>query len=234
MKNLVINDEEFGAITVRFNSRARRIIMRLNTNGSLLITAPHRRYLPDVERFIESSRDRLRTQRIQQKSDMVIFRDGQLIGKHHTLSLLRADVPSVQSRTSESKVLVKYPGWLEAESKEVQDVVTAAVKKALRRQAKLLLPLYVADRAKQRGLGYETVRVNSAKSRWGSCTTNRRISLNLWLLMLPDELIDYVVCHELCHLIHPNHGEEFWQEVASFVPDYLAKRRLLKTYHPLG
>ena len=234
MKNLVIHDEEFGALTVRFNSRARRIIMRLKPDGTLLITAPHRRYIPEVERFIESSRPKLRAQRIQQKNDLIVFSDGQQIGKHHVLSLIRADVPAVQTRISESKITVKYPAYSEVESKEVQDAIIAGVKKALRRQAKLLLPLHVANRARERGLTYDVVRINSAHSRWGSCTTTRRISLNLWLLLLPDDLIDYVVCHELCHLIHHNHGEDFWQEVASYVPDYLTKRKLLKSYHPLG
>lgn len=67
---------------------------------------------------------------------------------------------------------------------------------------------------------YRQIKFNSAKSRWGSCSSAGNISFSYRLLMLPSELIRYVVAHELAHLTHHNHSAQFWQLVAVLYPDY--------------
>ncbi len=64
--------------------------------------------------------------------------------------------------------------------------------------------------AKKWGFRYNKVSVRKAKTRWGSCSTNGNISLNIHLIRLPKILIDYVILHELCHTIEHNHSEKFW------------------------
>jgi len=67
--------------------------------------------------------------------------------------------------------------------------------------------------------------VRIQKGRWGSCSSRGgAISLNALLLFQPQELVDYVLIHELCHLRHMNHSDAFWKEVAKFCPDFAAKR----------
>lgn len=68
------------------------------------------------------------------------------------------------------------------------------------------------------------------KSRWGSCSAANNISLNSKLMMLPKELIAYVVIHELSHIKHKNHGKEFWRLVEKYCPRYLHKRKSLRAY----
>lgn len=69
-------------------------------------------------------------------------------------------------------------------------------------------------------LRYQQIKINSAKSRWGSCSINGNISFSYRVLMLPTNVIKYIVAHELSHLVHHNHSVEFWQHVAILYPDY--------------
>ena len=73
-------------------------------------------------------------------------------------------------------------------------------------------------------------RLSQAKTRWGSCNSRGLISLNWRLIQLPLHLIDYVVAHELAHLIEMNHSEAFWKVVESIFPGYRAARKELRGY----
>ena len=64
--------------------------------------------------------------------------------------------------------------------------------------------------AQKYGFTYESVKINSSKGRWGSCSAKRGINLSYFLVLLPQHLIDYVLLHELCHTREMNHGEKFW------------------------
>jgi predicted metal-dependent hydrolase len=74
------------------------------------------------------------------------------------------------------------------------------------------------------------IKLSSARTQWGSCTVQGVVRLNWRLVKLPLHLIDYVVAHELAHLIEMNHSERFWRVVASVCPDYHACRKELHDY----
>jgi predicted metal-dependent hydrolase len=80
------------------------------------------------------------------------------------------------------------------------------------------------------GFVYKKVVIRNQKTRWGSCSHNGTINFNYRLAFLPDEVRDYVVVHELCHLAEFNHSKDFWKRVAQTVPEYMRIRRQLKTY----
>ncbi len=76
------------------------------------------------------------------------------------------------------------------------------------------------------------VQIRAQKSRWGSCSTSGDISLNWRLVLLPSELVDYVLVHELCHLRHMDHSSDFWSLVGSAIPDYRKRRELIARMQP--
>ncbi|MBR5704228.1 MAG: M48 family metallopeptidase [Bacteroidales bacterium] len=100
----------------------------------------------------------------------------------------------------------------------------------LRKQAKAYLPGRLAELAAEYGFSYNQVRIKHNVSNWGSCSVKGNINLNLNLMRLPQDLQDYVMLHELCHLKHMNHGPKFHALLESVCPDHLALRRRLKGY----
>ena len=100
----------------------------------------------------------------------------------------------------------------------------------LRKQAKAYLPGRLAELAAQHGFSYNQVRIKHNVSNWGSCSVKKNINLNLNLMRLPEELRDYVMLHELCHLKYMNHGKEFHALLESICPNHKTLRTKLREY----
>ena len=79
----------------------------------------------------------------------------------------------------------------------------------LRRRAKEVLPPRVEALARRFGFRYGRVTIRATRSKWGSCTADNNLSLSLWLMTLPEHLVDYVILHELCHTRHHDHSPRF-------------------------
>ena len=82
--------------------------------------------------------------------------------------------------------------------------------------------------AQEIGVRPSRIKVKEFKSRWGSCSSNGEIIYNWKIIMSPDPIVDYVVVHELCHLVHQDHSKQYWHKVRSIIPDYQSKRDWLK------
>lgn len=102
---------------------------------------------------------------------------------------------------------------------------------------KRLAKKYITGRvevlSQETGISYSSVRIGSARKRWGSCGGDGRLNFTWRLIFNPPEVIDYVIIHELCHVPVRNHSRRFWNKVESFVPDYKMKRKWLKEYGEL-
>jgi len=75
-----------------------------------------------------------------------------------------------------------------------------------------------------------SIKLSAARTQWGSCTTQGTLRFNWQLIKMPLPLIDYVVVHELAHLIQMNHSQAFWREVEKVFPDYLERRKELRLH----
>ena len=78
------------------------------------------------------------------------------------------------------------------------------------------------------GVRYGRVSIRSQHSRWGSCSSLGNLNFNCLLLLAPEEVLDYVVVHELCHRLEMNHSPRFWAQVERVLPDYAAARTWLR------
>lgn len=78
------------------------------------------------------------------------------------------------------------------------------------------------------GVDYKKLRIGSQKTRWGSFSSSGTISYNWKLILMPEEIMDYVVVHELCHILEMNHSRAFWEQVGRVLPDYRDRRKWLK------
>ena len=100
--------------------------------------------------------------------------------------------------------------------------------KWLKENAGRILKQRTAEWAEKMNVQYSSVRVTSAKTRWGSCSYKNAINYSFRLIYAPKEIVDYVVVHELAHVRFKNHASAFWKEVETYMPDYREKRAWLK------
>ena len=105
-------------------------------------------------------------------------------------------------------------------------------KKLLQKQAREYLPYRLEYFAKLYGYEYDKCRLTHANTRWGSCSSNRTISLNICLMQVPEVLRDYVILHELAHLNHMDHSHAFWAEVGLHDKNYKNHEKHLKMFKP--
>jgi predicted metal-dependent hydrolase len=180
--------------------------------------------------LLADSRPQIRTHLSRATAEQALLLNGSLIGKSHTLSVIHG--MAFASRLSCTELHVTLPVGTDPSSQSAQHFIKEAALKALRTQAKAYLTRRLEALAREHGFTYETVRFSNAGTRWGSCSTSGTISLNIWLMQLSFELIDYVIIHELCHTRHMNHSDSFWSLVESILPDYRERRRALKAERP--
>lgn len=100
--------------------------------------------------------------------------------------------------------------------------------KKLRLKAKSIIPLKVRKYAEIMGIKYGRITISGAKTRFGSCSSKGNLSFSYRLMLYPDEAVDYVVVHELAHIIEMNHSGAFYKIVESVLPDYKERQKLLK------
>ena len=110
------------------------------------------------------------------------------------------------------------------------DAATAAQVEELRRQAKAYLPGRLNELANLYGFQYNTLRIKHNSSNWGSCSSKGNVNLNLNLMRVPQDLQDYVMLHELCHLKFLNHSPQFHALLESVCPGHREKQRRLKEF----
>ncbi|MBE6946144.1 MAG: M48 family metallopeptidase [Ruminococcaceae bacterium] len=98
----------------------------------------------------------------------------------------------------------------------------------LTEKAMAVIPRRVEVYAPLVGVNYGTITIRNQRSRWGSCSGRGNLNFNCLLMLVPEEVLDYVVVHELCHRKEMNHSPKFWAEVERVMPDYGVRRAWLK------
>lgn len=225
-----IVDDEFGAVTVRRSAKASHVRIRIAPNGTLRASMPMYAPIFMLKRLIKNSREELRTM-IAKQQPAYLLENGMVIGKSHTL-VVKTGATRLSVARHGQQIIAQLPDTMTLADEQVIHAVREIIIKALRVEAKSYLPKRLAYLATQLGFGYERVRFSHASGRWGSCSSTGTISLNIALMKLPHELIDYVLVHELCHTEQMNHSEDFWELVRQGDPLYKTHRKILKNHSP--
>ena len=223
-----ITDPEFGEITVTRRALASRVSLRIAPNGRIRITMPLHAPLASAKLLVKQSRRSIHQLITEQQGDFP-YGTPQQIGKSHNL-LVEQGAPAV--KTIGTTIIVSVTDEQDFTDPIFQQSIRDHVVKALRKEAKSYLPRRLKFLAEQHGFRYDKIRLTHSSSRWGSCSSNGTISLNIALMNLPFELLDYVLIHELCHTRQMNHSQAFWCEVAAINPRYKQHRTTLKKYTP--
>ncbi len=136
----------------------------------------------------------------------------------YTPSLLH-DVKLEQISSNTLEIRVATDDWVDAKK---------LLNKWCRLKAKKIFPEMLEALAEEYGFHFNKISIRSQKTRWGSCASNKNISLNSKLLLMPEHVVKYVMIHELCHTIEMNHSAKFWDLVEDCDPQYRDNRKQLK------
>ena len=229
----VIHDDEFGDIEIR-RVKGAFVRLKIQPNGKLIAQLPRFTSPNEVVKLLEASRDNLR-QNLAKMPVKKTYTDGDRIGKSHHLKLRQGVRENVELKGLDIIVTLKDTTSRLARERLIKD----GVQKALRQEAKSYLPRRLKYLSMQTGLSYDKVQFAHQRSRWGSNSRSRfhgrrniTISLNIMLMTLPNELIDYVLLHELNHTRHMDHSREFWADLEKICPHAKRRRAWLKQFSP--
>ncbi len=229
MANQEVDISGIGLVTLVKHRRSRSLKISLQPNGTVRVSLPMWAPYRAAIKFAESKRGWIE----QHRQQPAILVSGQAIGKAHHLYLIpSARTLKVSARQQDSTLRVQFPATLSASSSEVQSVARKLAVRALRAEAKRLLPSRLHELAARYNFTFKSVQIRQLKARWGSCTHQQDITLNLFLMQLPWELIDYVLVHELCHTKHLHHGPDFWTELERAIPDAKRRRKAMRAHKP--
>ena len=146
--------------------------------------------------------------------------------------LVRA--PRRCQRTEIEKLLREHHSWIQKQQKQrissqnEKKMITPQMRENGYAQAKTVFPARAAFFAARMGVNYGRITIREQKTRWGSCSSKGNLNFNWKLTLMPAELLDYVVVHELAHRIEMNHSPRFWRVVEQQLPDYRQRRRQLQ------
>lgn len=209
------------AYALRVSPRRRTLCLQVFADGRVRVSAPARVGIATVRAFVDARVDWIQKQQAR----------------------LRA-VPAPPVRTAGSRIrfldeelmIVAVAGL--RTPRRVGDTleipahadIVSALARWYRAQAEPHIANRIAHFAPKVGREPQRLRIAAQKTRWGSCSPRGTVSLNWRLLLAPSEILDYVIVHELCHLLHANHSARFWREVARVMPAHTRHRRWLRDH----
>ncbi len=227
--------ENIGAVVFKKSPRAKRVSIRMKPFAKITVTVPVNVSYESAKKFVIEKQNwiikHLKTIAEQEKRLTIFTTDTKFKTLKHRLIIESWNKDSILTRVENGVIKIKYPENANIETEQIQNAIRKAIERALGKEAQEYLLLRIAFLARKLGFKYRSVTINNLKTRWGACSRDNQISLNLHLMRLPSRLIDYVIIHELCHTKEKNHGVKFWKLMERVLKNAKLLDKELKKYN---
>ena len=218
-------DTEF-EVKIQRTSRKKTVSLEIR-EGFVQIIAPKALSAKEIENIIIKKTKWIRNKLLIQKSktsykskEFVSGESFSYLGKNYPLKIVNSKKPCVEIKEDRIFVYKKMKGRS----------VRALLENWYKQQGLKLFEKKTKKYQEIIGVKPSSISTRTYSRRWGSCSSKKDITFNWLILMAPHSVIDYVVVHELCHLIHHNHSPKYWRIVKSFYPNYKEKIEWLRYY----
>ncbi len=213
------------ATSVRvIRSRRKSIALIVQPDGELIVRAPKRATQKQINSLIEKHAGWIEKKKMQAKEVQALFAPHRFL-EGESFSFLGENYPLVFTDLEKPTLILDKEFQL---ARPVQGKAEVIFEQWYKKKAREIFTARVKYYSQKHDFSYQKVKLSSAKKRWGSCSTKGNLNLTWRLVMMPLEIIDYVIVHELAHLREPNHSKAFWAVVEKILPDYKIRRKWLK------
>ncbi len=204
--------------TLRYSPKARYMRLQVHIENGLEVIVPRGIEKREAEDFIIRKEDWILKHLNKKREhggtrylgkDIKIIQSFDLFIPRHKLSFKEGILHITSPETSGDDIKIIYEAWL-------------------KQLGKKYIPARAAQLAHKYGFDFSKVIIKGQKTRWGSCSIRKNLSFNYKLMQFQEDVIDYVIIHELCHLREMNHSKRFWALVTGFCPDYKSLKKELK------
>ncbi len=210
-------------VMFRRNAGARRLILRLNTEGTAaVVTVPSGVSRAQALDFVTRSADWL-VERLSRRGENIPLQPGSTIplrGEQHDIRHINLRRGTVTVDPLARNILV--PGDIPHVARRLVDFLKVS--------ARLDLAAASQRYAAAMGVTFRRITIRDQRSRWGSCSARGELSYSWRLILTPSYVLDYVAAHEVAHLVHMNHGRKFWRLVLSHCPEASKAKKWLKEH----
>lgn len=230
MTNKVVHLNNIGTVIFSKNRRSKNIKISVKPDKTVRVSFPYFCSGKNIAEFVQKNEAWIIQQQLKFEAKKTKYSSGdEIYTKLHKITFFNGDENRIRKQGEKIIIYLK-----DFDSEEAQIFIDKCLTDLYRFEAKNILPSRLAKLAQYHGFRYNKVTIRNNKRNWGSCSSKNNISLNLQMMKLPDELIDYVLVHELIHTEIKNHGPEFWKEMdklTDFKAKELAKKvRQFSTY----
>lgn len=218
----------YWAVMIEINklvrSKRKTLALIVENDGKLTVRAPFGMKDADIRRFVKQKENWIKKKQAKSRNETMRPReyvDGETfpyLGREYHLQIVPDMNPAL--------VLDGTFRLKKSEVENAESVFVAWYKKQARKELTTRVDYY----AEKYGFDVKKIRISSARTRWGSCSTRGTLSFTWRLILAPQDVVDYVVVHELCHLRELNHSKKYWSLVEDIMPDYKARRAWLKKH----
>lgn len=214
MTEKTIHIPEIGEVLLTKSKRAKRVNISIAPFKGIRVTVPQKVPFASAEQLVIEKKNWLlkhlpRMQKMEDK--LTVFTPATSFRTFsHDLVFVEDNEVELRAKANQTQLQIMYPSRTDFQSLEVQHFIRHCIIETYRREAKIFLPKRVKELANEHQFRYRSIHVKNAKTRWGSCSYDNKINLNLHLMRIPEHLRDYVILHELCHTQVKNHSKAFW------------------------
>lgn len=230
----VIELPGIGEIKVRRSVNIKYLRLRMAPGRGVWVNVPYGVNRKQTEKFILENREWI----LNTQKSMKVYEEDTGVGlkigaeiktKLHVLEIIETKDLKPAYTIHQNKITLAIPE--KVNFNRIEKIVQQFLLEIYTLEARQYLPERVKLLAEKSGFKYGRLSFRNNISNWGSCSFENNISLNVKLMKLPDEIIDYVILHELCHTVEKNHSASFWKLVGKVCPDYIQLRARLRKYN---
>ncbi len=213
--------------TLKHPARVGRVTLKVEYPDQVIVSAPKRTPIELINKFVSEHQQWIDDQlKKLMASKNLIESDDQIMifGKKFSKVFINDPVQKQGVFIKKNQLIINLP------SLNSSTIIKKEVKNFLKKAARTYLYKQTPNFASKMEVSYNSLTLREQKSRWGSCSGKDNLNLNWRLVHYPPAVINYVIIHELAHLVHHNHSKNFWNFVAKYDPEYKIHRKYLKKY----